>query len=295
MFSLSSPATLLQATPPPLPPRLSPSTPSSQPVPHQACRALYRTSLQRPLFPPYHICLSSFLSSFLASCDCLRLVTLVRIHWCAPPLRILRLRPLTPYVPSAPVTHISGSVPVWLYVVCIYIGGNGVFHCIAPFFPVFPGSTHWPRLLIPPPRHRLAPPSPDSNGELRGKNYWLFQCPNHSPPPLPPTAPMLSPSAVYPSPLIYRPLHSEHVTFLIASSNLQQWHVLKLKGIGSRYKGLIEIIDLYWPCGRHVRLCNSVFHCIAPFFPGLPGSTHWPRLLTPPQAQTCSPLSRQQR
>ena len=76
-FSLSSPTTLLQATPPPLPPRLPPSTPSSQPVPHQACHALYRTSLQRPLFPPYHICLSSFLSSSLVSCDRLRLVSLV--------------------------------------------------------------------------------------------------------------------------------------------------------------------------------------------------------------------------
>ena len=31
-FSLSSPATLLQATPPPLPPRLPPSTPISQPA-----------------------------------------------------------------------------------------------------------------------------------------------------------------------------------------------------------------------------------------------------------------------
>ena len=81
-FSLSSPVTLLQATPPPLPPRLPPSTPSSQPVPHQACHVLYRTSLQRPLFPPYHICLSSFLSSSLASCDCFPLVSLV--HWCAP-------------------------------------------------------------------------------------------------------------------------------------------------------------------------------------------------------------------
>ena len=107
--------------------------------------------------------------------------------------------------------------------------------------------------------------------------------------PPPPPLPCSPPQQFTPHLSSTAPLHSEHVAFLIASSNLQQWHVLKLKGIGSRYKGLIEIIDLYWPCGRHVRLCNSVFHCIAPFFSGLPGSTHWPRLLTPPRHRLAPP------
>ena len=109
--------------------------------------------------------------------------------------------------------------------------------------------------LSPPPRHRLAPPSLDSNGELSWNNYWLFQCPNsiHSPPPLLPCSPPQDSQAPPTDPMCS-----------------------------------------LCPCNTHFGSCaclalccvyiggNSVFHCIAPFFLGLPGSTHWPRLLIPP-------------